>query len=120
MFYLREGRSDGEPIEIDELLRGVAFGKIRPSDMITNSEDEWVAVKDSQFFGSATEGNIQLQAALQLLTYQEDKKRGQMALLVNMDYRLGRIWNVVGAIGFVLLLSLHCTTTGDGMVIQGL
>ena len=106
MFYLREGSLDGEPLEIDELLRGVAFGKIRPSDMITNSEDEWVAVKDSQFLGSATEGNIQLLAALQLLIYQEDKKRGQMALLVNMDYRLGRIWYMVRGIGFIFLLAL--------------
>ena len=106
MHYLKQGGTEPKEITLEELLRGVSFGKIDPADMVTGREGDWVQVQESQFFDTTTNENIRLQAALQLLAYHEDRKRDQVSLIENMDEKLKRInINVIG-VGAILLLVL--------------
>jgi hypothetical protein len=106
MHYLKQGSTEPKEITLEELLRGVSFGKIDPADMVTGREGDWVQVQESQFFDTTTNENIRLQAALQLLAYHEDRKRDQVSLIENMDEKLKRInINVIG-VGAILLLAL--------------
>jgi hypothetical protein len=106
MYYIREGETDSKSIELEELLRGVTFGKIRPNDMITNSENEWIVIKNSQFFENAIDSNIQLHAALQLLVYKEGKKSRQVDVIEQILNHTFYIRIMLLGFGAVMLLGL--------------
>jgi len=97
MFYLPKGGEDPVEIDVEKLLRGVAFGKYLTTDLITNSKNEWVSIKESQFFERTEDKDLQTQAALQLLAYHEDQKRGQVDSIAEIHEELRRLhWKFVG------------------------